>query len=78
MARYILRFTERGTPSDADLARIRSAPGVTVVDSTSPRMLLVEALPEAVGRLAEVLPDWTSCPERMVPLPDPRPRIRSS
>jgi len=78
MGRFILRFTGRGPTPEADLAQIRSAPGVTVVDSASPRMLLVEASPETVAQLAGALPGWTYSREQAIPLPDPRPKVRSS
>lgn len=78
MGRFILRFTGQGAMPGSDLAQIRSAPGVIVLDSTSPRMLLVEASPETVRQLAEALPGWTYSSERTVPLPDPRRKVRSS
>jgi hypothetical protein len=77
MARFILRFTGRGSASESDLARIQAAPNVTVLDR-SPRMLLVEAPDETVKHLAETLPDWSYSPERRIALPDPTPKIRSS
>jgi hypothetical protein len=77
MGCFILRFKGPGAAPAADLERIRSAPGVKVVDS-SPRMVLVEAPTETVRQLAEALPGWTSAPERTIPLPDPRPKVRSS
>ena len=77
MGRYILRFTGRGAAPDADLKRIRATPDVTVLD-TSSRMLLVEAPLDTVSQLTETLPRWTFTREQMVPLPNPRPKIRSS
>ncbi len=77
MGRFVLRFTGRGAAPDSHLAQIRSTRGVTVLDSAS-RMLLVEASPEAVSQLSEALPEWTCSPEQMIPLPDPRPKLRSS
>jgi len=78
MGRFILRFTGRGAPPDADLVQIRSAPGVTVLDRASPRMLLVQASPEAIHQMTEALSGWIYSREQMIPLPDPRPKIRSS
>jgi hypothetical protein len=77
MGRFILRFTGGGAVPEVDLERIRSAQGLTVVDGSS-RQFLVQASPETVGRLVETLPGWISSPLRMVPLPDTRPKIRSS
>jgi hypothetical protein len=76
MARSILRY--RGgddTPPD-DIARIREAPEVTVLDGSVQRMFLVEGTDEAIQNLAQALPGWIAVPERTVPLPDPRPKIR--
>jgi hypothetical protein len=76
VGRYVLRFKGRGAIPDADLSRIRSAAGVTLVDNSS-RMFLVEASPQAVEQLAEQLPGWICSTEQTVPLPDSRRRIRS-
>jgi hypothetical protein len=78
MTRFILRFTGQGVPPEADLTQIRSAPGVTVLDSASPRMLLVQGSPETLGQLAKALPGWVYNREHAIPVPDPRPKIRSS
>ena len=78
MERYILRYTGGGAAPDSDLARIRSAPGVTVLDSASSRMLLVQASPETLSQLAQALPGWIPSREQTVSLPDPRPKVRSS
>jgi hypothetical protein len=77
MGRFILRFTGRGKPPDTDLSHIQSAPGVSVLEIASPRMLLVEAQPETVTQLAEALPRWSVSEERIISLPDPRPKIQS-
>ena len=77
MSRFILRYTGQGAAPESDLARIRSASGVSVVDST-PRMLLVEAAPLRVQELAGELKGWTHAPERAYPLPDPRRKVRGS
>src|ERR1700693_4665841 len=71
MSRFILRFTGRGTTPEADLERIRSAPGVTILESASPRMLLVQAAPQAIGQLIEDLSGWIHTPEQTIPLPNP-------
>ncbi|HEY7427866.1 MAG TPA: hypothetical protein VH682_26780 [Gemmataceae bacterium] len=77
MGRFILRFTAGRTAPDSDLERIRATPEVTVLDSSSPRMLLVQAPLETVRQLAEAMPGWTYSPEQTIPLPDPRPKVRS-
>ncbi len=76
MSRFILRFTGSGATPEADREKVRTEGAVKVVDSSS-RMLLIEASPDVAHRLADSLPGWTLSPETVVPLPDPRPRIRS-
>jgi hypothetical protein len=78
VGRFILRFTGRGAMPGSDLEQVRSVPGVTVLDSSSPRMLLVEASPRAVRQLAEALPEWTYALEQTIPRPGPRPKARPS
>jgi hypothetical protein len=78
MGRYILRYSGKGAMPASDVERIRSAPGVKVLDSSSPRMFLVEASPETIRQLNTALPGWTSSHEQMIPLPDSRPKLRSS
>lgn len=77
MDRFILRFAGQGSMPARDVARIRSDPEVTVED-TSSRMLLIAATQQTVDRLIPELPDWTCTPERIYPLPDPQPKLRSS
>ena len=76
MGRYILRFTGQGSPPAHDLERIRSVPGLTVVDESSPRMLLVQGPADAIQQLGD-LPSWVVTAERFVPVPNPRPKLRS-
>lgn len=74
-SRFILRYRGPGKAPSEATERIRSVPGVAIVDAASSRMLLVEGpeamLREAVGRLA----DWVIAPEQTVALPDPREKI---
>lgn len=75
MSRFILRYRGAGAKPAEDVDRIRALPNAKVLDG-SPRMLLVEA-PEADMRaLVDSLPDWVMTEERMIPLPDPRPKLR--
>lgn len=75
MARFILQFTGGGAVPAADLKQIRACSGVTVLDE-APRTMLVQATPQAVGRLVKELPGWVSEAERFVPLPDVKPKVR--
>jgi hypothetical protein len=68
MSRYILRYTGGGTPPAPDLDRIRSLPGLSVVDASSPQLYLIEATDAAVRQFKE-MPSWALSPERFVPLP---------
>ena len=75
MARFILRFRGKGAKPSKDVEQIRALPETTVLDDSS-RMLLVEA-PEASLRAAvSTMTDWVMTEERMIPLPDARPKLR--
>jgi hypothetical protein len=75
MARYIVRYVGEGLRPTADMRRIRSAPGLTVLDASS-RMMLVETTAGSLKSLMSAMPGWTCTPERKIRLPDPRPRPR--
>ena len=75
MGRFILRYRGQGAKPESDVARLRSLPGSSVIDDSSPRMVLVEA-PEAVLRsLVEQADDWVMSPEQTYPLPAPHPSL---
>ncbi len=76
MNRYILRFRGQGSKPAADVEIIRSLPHTTVLDEESARMMLVEAPADELKTAMRSLPDWVMTEERMLQLPDPRPRIR--
>ena len=74
MSKYILRSDESGPYTSNDVAkRIDAMASVTVVDQSSPKMLLVDGPDAIVVELADSLPGWTASPERTVSLPDTRP-----
>ncbi len=75
MSRFILRYRGAGPMPAADLARIRGLPHGTVLDETS-RMVLVELPDDDAAEVGRTLASWTLAPEREIPLPDPRPRVR--
>ena len=62
LPRWVLRH-RAGEPPQADLARIRNAMGVRVVEHDG-RVLLVEAREPALRTLVAGLPAWTAVPER--------------
>lgn len=73
--RFILRYQGADAiPPDA-VAQVQRIKGATIVDQ-APRMLLIDGDEGAVRRAVQHLPQWSCIPERTVPLPDPRPKIR--
>jgi hypothetical protein len=76
MGRFIFRFTGRGGMPADDLEQIRTCKGVSVVDASSPRMVLVQAAGPDADRLAGSLTGWVMTPERTTPRPDGRPALR--
>lgn len=77
MARFILRFRGPGAKPAADVARLKRCAGVTVLDESMPRMLLVEGAPSKVLQLAGRLTGWVAAEDHAVRLPDPRPKARA-
>lgn len=75
MGRFILRFTGCGAVPAADVARIKAAKRLTVLEASA-RMLLVEAGEQEVAHMVESLEGWSCSPERAVRLPDLRPKPR--
>lgn len=75
MPRFILRYQGDGAMPQEDLGRVRGIPGTQIVDQSA-RMLLVDGVEEALTAAVEALPDWSCSPERIVPLPDRRPRLK--
>lgn|GEM_PF-6821059 len=65
--RWVLRHRDGEAPA-ADMARIRAASGVRVVQHDE-RVMLVEARESALRALAAVLSGWTVVPERLTPPP---------
>jgi hypothetical protein len=65
-----------GKPSN-DVARIRTLPHTTVIDSTA-RMVLVEGRESERVAALQAMPDWVMSREEMIPLPDPRPKLRKA
>jgi hypothetical protein len=61
-----------------DVERILASKGITVLDDSSPRMLLVEAGQVELKALVDSMPGWIMTPEQTISLPDPRPKLRSN
>ena len=57
MARYVL-LSRDPEPSDEDLSRIAATPGVTILDQTLSRAMLLEATDQAAAELRSGLPRW--------------------
>ena len=70
--RYVLRYRGAGPKPAADVDAARRLPGVTVVDDSAAKMLLVECEGEPATRLAEALPEWVVAPEQTYAVPDTR------
>ncbi len=74
--RFILRYRGSGLKPDADVERVRRLPGVTVLDESAAKMLLVECDDWPSSEAAEMLTDWVVAPEQTFTLPDTRKRAR--
>jgi len=78
MPRFIVRFRGTGPAQETDLSRIRALPGARVIDSSSPRMMLVEAPEEHLRNAINEMPGWVMSPEQTIQLPDPRQKVLHS
>jgi hypothetical protein len=78
MDRFILRFCGSGRKPPDDVARIRSLPNTTVIDDSTSRMVLVEGREAELKAALRSLSDWVMSKEEMVPLPNPRPKLREA
>jgi hypothetical protein len=76
--RYVLRFRGATAKPPGDVERILASKGITVLDDSSPRMLLVEAGQVELKALVDSMPGWIMTPEQTISLPDPRPKLRSN
>lgn len=76
MSRFILRYRGEGSKPEEDVSRIRSLQSIKVLDESSPRMLLVEGAGAKLKALVKSMPEWVLTLQRMIPLPDPRPKPR--
>jgi hypothetical protein len=72
----VLRFRGDGAKPADDVERIRGLPEATVLDESSPRMILVESHEQPLRELVDSLPDWVLAPEQAIPVPDTRERVK--
>jgi hypothetical protein len=70
MNQYVL-LARHSEPTPDDLARIEGTPGVTILDHTANRAMLLEASEEAVADLRDNLKDWIVAKEVTYPPPGP-------
>jgi len=75
VGRFILRYRGQGAKPKSDVAWLRSLPGASVIDDSSPRMVLVEAPEEALRRLVEQTDSWVMSSEQTYHLPAPHPSL---
>ena len=73
MVQLILRYTGEGfTPAD-DVQRLRSLPGLRILEESG-RMVLLEGDKQKIEELPSQFPGWVSSPIRAdIEIPDPRP-----
>ena len=75
--KFILRYCGKGAKPATAVARVKASEDVKLLDDSSPRMLLVEGLKQAVEALAGTMSDWVVSAERTMKVPNPRPQVRS-
>ena len=75
MPRFILRYRGKRAKPSEDVEQIRALPDTTVLDDSS-RMLLVEGSEANLKAAVSTMTDWVMSEERMIPLPDARPKLR--
>ncbi len=73
MGRFILIFRGKGPKPVEDVERFRTLRNTTVLDDSSPRMILVEAPDAELMALVDTMPEWIITQEKMIPLPDLHP-----
>jgi hypothetical protein len=74
MSRFVLRSDGTSPNTSSDVAAQAASAGVTVIDQSSPTMLLVDGSEANVQQLMASLPGWSAYPERSVSTEDTRAR----
>ncbi len=75
-SRFVLRYQGGGAKPDTDVERIRILDGASIIDESSPGLLLVDVQDE--GKLREVVASmahWVLVPEQTFAVPDTRKRV---
>ena len=75
MGRYILRYGKASAAPAAHVQSIKATDGIRMLDE-SPNMLLVDADEGTLRKKLGELQGWSLSPERTIPLPDTRQKIR--
>lgn len=75
MGRFILIFRGKGPKPVEDVERFRALRNTTVLDYSSPRMILVEAPDAELKALVDTMAGWVISKEKMIQLPDLRLKI---
>jgi hypothetical protein len=70
MSHYVALF-RHSDPQQEDLDRISNAPGVTVLEHSINRAMLLEASDDAIAALRDQLQDWLIAEEVTYPRPGP-------
>jgi hypothetical protein len=73
--RFILRYTGAGPTPHAHVVDLKSVPGTKVLDA-SDKMLLVEGRQRDLESFAHERGGWVLAPDKTIPLPDTRKRIK--
>ncbi|MBX6314519.1 MAG: hypothetical protein IRY99_16640 [Isosphaeraceae bacterium] len=75
MARFILRYRGQGPKPPEDVERLCRQGNATILDDSSPRMVLVEAPEDKLRSAVDQEPDWVISHERTYSIPSPFPSL---
>ena len=71
MTRYVLMFFGPGTKPAEDVATIQAIPGLTIIDASSPNVVVVESRRPTIKKRVSKLPNWMASEETVLPGPQP-------
>ncbi len=74
MPKFVVSYRGEGTKPEEDVAKLRAAPSVTVLDESLPRMVLVDGPEDALRDLLDG--GWSISPEKTYALPAPHPAAK--